>query len=269
MGADDERELAARQRPERLAAPRRRRRPGEQRERDRLAGEQRVEGCGVLLGERLGRRHQRRLVARLERPQHREHGDDRLARPDLAHQQPLHRPAAGEVGVDLLERRPLGRGRLERQRRDPALAERPLGPQRDPRPAFATGGCGASRAPPGGGRAPRTRAAPGPARPPAATRGSGRCAARRPRPAGRAGPAARRAVARRRRRRSRPPARPNRAAAPPRAGRSRCGPGRSRSCGCRRRSPPATISWVATRNPERSSLPLRSSVVPGVRRSAR
>ncbi len=59
--------------------------------------------------------------------------------------------------------------------------------------------------------------------------------------------------------------------------RSRCGPGRSRSCGAparRRRgragaTPPATISWAATRNPERSSLPLSSSRVPGRRRSAR
>ena len=58
------------------------------------AAEQRVERAVVLLGERLGGRHQRGLRAVLDRAQHRLQGDDRLARSDLAHQQPLHRALA-------------------------------------------------------------------------------------------------------------------------------------------------------------------------------
>ena len=63
----------------------------------------------MLLGQGLGRRHQRRLVAGFERPQHRVDGDHGLARADLAHQQPLHRLARVEVGVDRRRRRPAGR----------------------------------------------------------------------------------------------------------------------------------------------------------------
>jgi hypothetical protein len=73
----------------------------------------------VLLGERLGRRHQRRLVAGFERSQHRVDGDHRLARADLAHQQALHRLAGVEVGLDLVEGLQLIAGRLEGQRIEP------------------------------------------------------------------------------------------------------------------------------------------------------
>ena len=62
-----------------------------------LARHQRLQRGEVLLGERLGRRHQRRLRAVLDRAQHRVERDDGLARADLAHQQPLHRPAGREV----------------------------------------------------------------------------------------------------------------------------------------------------------------------------
>ena len=47
----------------------------------RFARQQRLERPEVLLGQGFGRRHQRRLVARLHRPQHRVEGDDRLAAP--------------------------------------------------------------------------------------------------------------------------------------------------------------------------------------------
>ena len=63
----------------------------------------------VLLGQGLGRRHQHRLVAGFERPQHRVERDHGLARADLPHQQPLHRLAGVEVGVDLVEGRAAGR----------------------------------------------------------------------------------------------------------------------------------------------------------------
>ena len=75
----------------------------------------------MLLGQRLGRRHQHRLVARLRAPAaSRRAATTVLPRPDLPHQQPLHRLAGVEVGVDLVERLQLVAGRLERQRLDPA-----------------------------------------------------------------------------------------------------------------------------------------------------
>jgi hypothetical protein len=74
----------------------------------------------VLLGEGLGRRHQRRLIAGFERPQHRVEGDGGLARADLAHQQPLHRRAGVEVALDLVEGLELVASRLEGQRLEPA-----------------------------------------------------------------------------------------------------------------------------------------------------
>ena len=138
-------------------APRRRRRAGQQREGGRLCGEQLAEGHRVLLGERLGRRHQHRLEARFQRPQHRVEGDHRLARADLPHQQPLHRLAGVEVGVDLVEGRELVAGRLERQRLDPA-PDRLARACRAAAPAARPGAraC-ASPGAPGRGRALRSR----------------------------------------------------------------------------------------------------------------
>ncbi len=74
----------------------------------------------VLLGERLGRRHQRRLSSGLDRAQKRVERDGGLARADVALQQPLHRLLACEVGVDLGERQLLVLGQGERQ--DSAVA---------------------------------------------------------------------------------------------------------------------------------------------------
>ena len=75
----------------------------------------------VLLGERLGRRHQRALVAALDRAQERVERDDRLAGADVALEQPLHRRRAGEVAVDLRDRLLLVLGQRERKRRAVAL----------------------------------------------------------------------------------------------------------------------------------------------------
>ena len=139
VGADDQPQLPGREPLQRFLAARRRRRPGQQRERRRLFGQQLAQGHRVLLGQGLGRRHQHRLEARFQRPQHRVDGDDGLAAAHLAHQQPLHRLARVEVGVDLVERLQLVPGRLERQRLDPApdplarlahLRRRPRGPVR-------------------------------------------------------------------------------------------------------------------------------------------
>ena len=60
-----------------------------------------LDGEEVLLGQGLRRRHQRALVAVLDRPQERVERDDRLPRADVALQEPLHRPLIGEVAADL------------------------------------------------------------------------------------------------------------------------------------------------------------------------
>ena len=137
VGADDQAELAAGEAVQRFPAPGRRRGPGEQRERRRRFGQQPAQGDGVLLGQRLGRRHQHRLEAGFERPQHRVERHHGLARADLAHQQPLHRLAGVEVGVDLVEGLELVAGRLEGQRLDPAPDALPrlAQPRRRPRDA--------------------------------------------------------------------------------------------------------------------------------------
>ena len=54
----------------------------------------------VLAREDLGRRHQRRLAAGLDRVQHGQQGDHRLAAADIALQQPQHPRCGGHVGVD-------------------------------------------------------------------------------------------------------------------------------------------------------------------------
>ena len=98
--ADDQLQLAAAELADHVGAPRGGRRAGQQRGRHGLARHQRLDRREVLLGQHLGRRHQRRLVAVLDGAQHRCQRDDRLARADLAHQQPLHRAGLREVGED-------------------------------------------------------------------------------------------------------------------------------------------------------------------------
>ena len=90
--ADDQRQLAARQLAEDVArAARAGVEPVSSAHRHRLGAEQPLDRREVLLGERLGRRHQRRLAAVLDGAQHRVQRHHRLAAADLAHQQPLHR----------------------------------------------------------------------------------------------------------------------------------------------------------------------------------
>ena len=112
---DDERALAAAQAVEQVRAARCGCRAGQQRERHRLAAEEPLDRREVLLGERLGRRHQRRLVAVLDGAQHREQRDDRLAAADLAHQEALRRALARELRAELVDRRRLVAGQRERQ----------------------------------------------------------------------------------------------------------------------------------------------------------
>ncbi len=59
---------------------------------------------GVLLGQQLGRRHERRLVVVLDRQQHGEQRHHRLAGSHVAHEQSVHPLRSGHVGRDLAER---------------------------------------------------------------------------------------------------------------------------------------------------------------------
>ncbi len=69
----------------------------------------------VLLGEDLGRRHQRALPARADRGGRRQRRDDGLAGADVALQQPVHRLRQREVGRDLVDDTALRAGQRERQ----------------------------------------------------------------------------------------------------------------------------------------------------------
>jgi hypothetical protein len=97
---------------------------GEERDPDRTFGEERAfardrqpveqvpRDGGQLLGEHLGRGHQRALVPALHRDQERRDRNDGLARADLTLEQPVHRHRAREVALDHVERRVLVRGEL-------------------------------------------------------------------------------------------------------------------------------------------------------------
>ena len=70
----------------------------------------------MLAREDFGRRHQRRLPARFDDIGHRQQRDDRLARADVALQQPQHALGRGEIGADFGERARLRAGQREGQR---------------------------------------------------------------------------------------------------------------------------------------------------------
>ena len=74
-----------------------------------------LDGEEVLLGEHLGRRHQRALPSRLDGAQQRRERDDGLAGADVALEQPLHRRRPRQVAVDLGIRLLLRVGERERE----------------------------------------------------------------------------------------------------------------------------------------------------------
>ena len=125
VGADDQVDVAALdRRQQRRAASAAVTRPVSSATRYGVAVSQRLdERAVVLLGEDLGRRHERDLEAVLHRHHRRQQRDDRLAGADVALQQPLHRPRLLHVGDDLGERLALPVGQLERQHRARALAD--------------------------------------------------------------------------------------------------------------------------------------------------
>ena len=82
-----------------------------------------LDGLEMLAREQLGRRHQRRLRAGLDRACHGEQRDHGLAAADIALQQTQHAVRTGEVGVDLGQRACLRAGQLEGQRGEDRLAQ--------------------------------------------------------------------------------------------------------------------------------------------------
>ena len=77
--------------------------------------EQSAQRQQMLLREDLGRRHERRLIARFDRRQHRQRGHDRLARADIPLEQAIHRVRLRHVRPDLAPHPLLGTGERERQ----------------------------------------------------------------------------------------------------------------------------------------------------------
>ena len=128
----------------------------------------------MLLGQHLGRRHQRRLPAGLHRAQHRQQRHQRLARADIALQQPQHAPVGAEVGVDLRQRLRL-RSRSACSRNAPAPWRAACRRRSAPGPAAAATGRGSAPAPPGRPATRRRPGAPAGARPALRT---GACTAR-------------------------------------------------------------------------------------------
>src|SRR5215470_6564112 len=95
---------------------------GEQLDAIRGVGEPAPDVAGVLFCQNLRRRHQGRLVAVLDRDDHRLNRDDRLAAAHVALQQAVHGLVAGHVVDDLFQRPLLRLGRMEGQYRTHGLA---------------------------------------------------------------------------------------------------------------------------------------------------
>ena len=99
--ADDDLRVAGRDQLSRRGVLLRPQRARQQRHPDAERRAELVDREEVLLGERLGRRHQRALPVALDRAQQRVQRDDGLARADVSLQEALHRDRALEIGVDL------------------------------------------------------------------------------------------------------------------------------------------------------------------------
>ena len=94
-----------------------RERAREKRNANAKLGAKPFDGEKVLLSEGFGRRHQRTLVPGFDRAEQCIERDDRLARADIALQQPLHRRLTREIRGDLRDRALLRVGQRERERR--------------------------------------------------------------------------------------------------------------------------------------------------------
>ena len=115
VGADDEVHRAGFDLGELLPPGLTTRGPGQQRHAKARRLQQPRDVQEVLLGQNLGRRHERHLQAVLHRDERRQQRHDRLARADVALQQAVHRLRPLQVVDDFLQRLPLPRRQLERQ----------------------------------------------------------------------------------------------------------------------------------------------------------
>ena len=127
MGADDAADGALRRRGDQRGSRLALHRIGEERHLHPERPEQPAERQQMLLGEDLGRRHERRLIARFDRRQHGQRGDDRLARADVTLEQAIHRVRLRHVGPDLAPDPLLGAGERERQGLAQPPGQRALG----------------------------------------------------------------------------------------------------------------------------------------------
>ena len=105
---------------------------GDQRDRQARGFGQRLDGGEMLAGEDFGRRHQRGLPPGLDGLRHGEQGDDRLARADIALQQPQHALVAGEIGGNFRHRFLLVAGQFEGQGGEDFCRQSPIADLRAP-----------------------------------------------------------------------------------------------------------------------------------------
>ena len=136
--ADDDVEFACRQPRQRRATFRRLVAPGHQGHTQASFFGERRHPVEMLARQDFRRRHHRRLPPRFDHLGHRKQGHDRLARADVALQQPDHALFGSEIGTDVVERLPLRAGERKRQRRLESANERAFGevgaPDRLPHP---------------------------------------------------------------------------------------------------------------------------------------
>ena len=115
--AHDEVGLAARDPRPRLLAAAPRGRPHQDLQRAGQVAEEVADPPGVLLGEDLGRRHQRGLAPALDGQEHGEERDQGLSGADVSLEHAVHAAGGGHVGVDLAEDAGLRPGEAKGERR--------------------------------------------------------------------------------------------------------------------------------------------------------
>ena len=106
--------------------------PGQQRNRYARQRRQRLDRRQMLAGQDFGRRHQRRLMAGLDRRQHGEKGDHRFPAADVALEEPQHACRRRHVAADIGKRRGLRRGEREGQGGNDFIAEAAVALDRPP-----------------------------------------------------------------------------------------------------------------------------------------
>ncbi len=125
MGADQQMDVAEGELFEHFAAFAAALAAGQDRHRDAGGGGERRDGVEMLASEELGRRHQRGLAAAFDDGGGGEQRDHRLARADVALQEPQHALGLGEIGDDVGDRARLRRRERIGQRLDQLFAQLP------------------------------------------------------------------------------------------------------------------------------------------------